>query len=479
MIKNDINESLAYRLLPWLAATAFFMQALDTSILNTALPAMAKSLNKSPLNMQSAIVSYALTLALFIPINGYLVDRFGTRNIFVIAISFFSVGSLCCALSTSLFWLDVSRILQGIGGSMMVPVSRLTLIKYFERHEFLAALNTSLTFGLIGLLIGPVLGGYLVQALSWHWIFLINLPVGIIGIIAGIKFMPNLFGSRAPFDFIGAFLISVAMVSLTLTFELINEGISPGIPIFLSFLAILALLIYRFYARYAKFAIFPLTLFELHTFRIGLMGNLISRLGISAMPFLVILLLQVVFGYSPIMAGLIFVPMAMASVIMKKLAQPILKKFGYRHVLLYNTFIVGIIIISLSFLNPLSPIIIIIIQLFILGFVSSLQFTSMNSIALADLEDGLISSGNSLVTISQQLAISFGIAFAAVLLRMFSDTMGQVSHNIDYAFKITFIIFGLITCLSSLIFNRLHPEDGYNLITKIKKIDKSRGQDAI
>lgn len=208
MIKNDIDKLLTYRLLPWIAATAFFMQTLDTSILNTALPAMAKSLNKSPLNMQSVIISYALTLALCIPINGYLVDRFGTRNIFVIAIAFFSVGSLCCALSTSLFWLDVSRILQGIGGSMMVPVPRLTLIKYFKRHEFLAALNTSLTFGLVGLLISPNLGGYLVQTLSWHWIFLINLPVGIIGIIAGIKFMPNLLGIRSPFDFIGAFLIS-------------------------------------------------------------------------------------------------------------------------------------------------------------------------------------------------------------------------------------------------------------------------------
>lgn len=264
-----------------------------------------------------------------------------------------------------------------------------------------------------------------------------------------------------------------------LTFELINEGTGIGVPIFLFMLAILFLLIYRFYARYAKFAVFPLALFELHTFRIGLMGNLISRLGIFAIPFLVILLLQVVFGYLPIMAGLIFSPMAVASVIMKKLAQPILKKFGYRRVLLYNTVIVGLIIMSLSFLNPFSSIIIIIIQLFILGFVSSLQFTSMNSIALADLEGSLMSSGNSLVTINQQLAISFGIAFGGVLLRMFSDTVGQVTHNIHYAFKIIFIILGLITCFSSLIFNRLHPEDGYNLITRIKKIYKSRGQDAI
>lgn len=467
MYKNEVP--IENRLLPWIAAVAFFMQTLDTSILNTALPAMAQDLNESPINMQSAIISYALTLALFIPISGFLADRFGTRNIFVIAIGFFSLGSLFCALSTSLFWLDVSRVVQGIGGSMMVPVSRLTLIKFFKRYEFLAALNTSLTLGMIGPMLGPVLGGYLVQTLSWHWIFLINLPIGVLGIIVALKFMPNVFGTRIPFDFIGAILIGGAVVSATWTFEFINEGTNAKDAILLLLCAVMLLLIYRVYARYAKAPLFPLKLFEISTFRIGLMGNLISRMGISAIPFLMPLLLQVVFGYSALTAGLLLVPMAVAASIMKMLCYPILRYFGYRRVLLCNTILVGVIIMSLALLTPQSSFILITLQLFLLGFANSLQFTAMNSLALADLEGDLTSSGNSLVNVNQQLAISFGIALGAALLRIFSETTPILGHNLYYGFKVTFLLLGLITALSTFIFCKLSHEDGRNLTVKIGK----------
>lgn len=466
MTDNQFISPLMYKMMPWIAAMAFFMQTLDTSILNTALPSIASELNESPLNMQSAVISYALAVALFIPVSGFFSDRFGTRNVFMAAVLLFSIGSLLCALSSSLIMLDISRVIQGIGGAMMVPVSRLALIKSFKRSDFLAALNASTIPGLIGPVIGPVLGGYLVQVASWHWIFLINIPIGLMGIVAGWKFMPNIKGARSRFDGVGVLCISIAMISATLALEFINEGMNIYYSLILFIGCLVLLILYVGHAKRVSSPIFPLVLFNIHTFRIGIIGNLISRLGISAAPFLMPLLLQVAFGYSAIHAGLMLMPMAIASLVMKTFVQPILRYFGYRHVLMINTLIVGVIITMMSLLNKDSPIILFAGLLFCLGATNSLQFTSMNSITLADLPPDLTSSGNSLMAVNQQLAISFGIACGAVLVRLFSYQSEMINHDIANAFKMSFLVLGIITCLSSLIFRRLYPQDGKNLTAK-------------
>ncbi|QIQ20894.1 DHA2 family efflux MFS transporter permease subunit [Zophobihabitans entericus] len=452
-----------YRMMPWIAAMAFFMQTLDTSILNTALPSMAVYLNESPLNMQSAVISYALTLALFIPVSGFLADRFGTQRVFTFSVFLFTLGSLFCALSNTLFMLDVSRVVQGVGGAMMMPVSRLTLIKSFKRSEFLAALNASTMPGLIGPVVGPVLGGYLVEVATWHWIFLINIPIGIIGIIMGIKYMPNIKGNIKPFDGLGFGFIALCVISLTLSLEFISEGLAGrySLMLFAAGMILLGLYIYR--AKRIEYPLFPLGLFSIRTFRIGIIGNLVSRLGISAIPLLIPLLLQVAFSYSSTYSGLILMPMAIASLTMKTLVQPILRRFGYRRVLLVNTMLVGLMIMSLSQLTQQTPIIVICGILFCVGFVNSLQFTSMNSITLADLEGENTSSGNSLMAVNQQLAISFGVAFGAVLITLLSEPSTVIPHNVDSAFEISFIILGLVTFFSSIIFTRLTPKDGQNL----------------
>lgn len=452
-----------YKFIPWIAATAFFMQSLDTSILNTALPAIAQDLNESPLNMQSAIISYVLTLALFIPVSGVLADKLGTRNVFVLAVFLFLLGSIACALSPSLIWFDVGRIIQGMGGSMMVPVSRLVIIKSFKRSELLSALNNATIPGLIGPIIGPILGGYLVQMMSWHWIFLINLPIGLVGIITALKFMPNLYGKSHPFDIIGVLLVSSAAMSVTLGLELINDNLTYLVLLLFVFAGI-GLFYYLQHARRTLYPIFPLALFNIHTFRIGIMGNLISRLGISATPFLVPLLLQIAFGYSAIQSGILLLPMAVAALIMRTWSQRILNRFGYRHVLIYNTLFAGLAIIALSLLQKDSSIIVYIILLFALGFFNSLQFTAMNSITLSNLEGDLTSSGNSLMAVNQQLAVSFGVALGAVLVQFFSQHVDLFHHDVDKAFKISFILLGLITCGSVLIFSQLKATDGRNLI---------------
>lgn len=460
-MNNEIQlPPFVYRILPWIAAIAFFMQSLDTSILNTALPTMAKDLNESPLNMQSAVISYAITLALFIPVSGFLSDRFGTKNIFVMAVLLFTLGSLLCALSNSLIFLDISRVIQGIGGSMMVPVSRLVLIKSFKRSEFLEALNTATIPGLVGPVLGPVLGGYLVDMVSWHWVFFINLPIGILGAIISWRYMPNIKGERMPFDLFGFLFIVIAFISATLSVEFLSHNQSGHFSLMLAITSLIFLLIYRAYAKKAQAPLFPLSLFQIRTFKIGIVGNLVCRLGISGVPFLIPLLLQVGFGYSAIFAGVMLVPMAIASICTRIFIPRILSRLGYRFVLIGNTIVAGVLIFLMSQLSLSTPIAVLCLLLFCIGGVNSMQYTAMNSITLANLHGESTSSGNSLMAVNQQLAISFGTGFGAVLVRLISNTTNTIN-----AFQITFIILGIVTVLSSIIFARLKEQDGQNLIS--------------
>ncbi|MBP6345055.1 DHA2 family efflux MFS transporter permease subunit [Neisseriaceae bacterium CLB008] len=452
------------KILPIIVASAIFMQMLDATILNTALPSMARDLNESPLNMQSAIISYALTVALLIPVSGYFADRYGTKKTFMVAVVLFCIGSLLCALSPTLSTLVFSRVIQGIGGAMMTPIARLTLIKAYDRSEFLSVINYATMPALIGPIIGPLVGGYLVEVASWHWVFLINIPIGVLGLISAYKFMPDFREPEVHMDFLGYALFGSAVVLLSLGLEFAGQG--AGLPFAVTVMAIgLALL--AGYVRYAErmpSPLFSMDLFKIRTFRIGIWGNLVTRVGISAMPLLLPLLLQVAFLNSASTAGWMLAPMAIAALLIKPFIKPLLTRYSYRKVLVGNTLFIGFMSILLALPTANTPLYYLIPLLFVMGASNSIQFTAMNTISLSNLRPHQASSGNSLVAVNQQLSIGFGIAIGAACLRFF-DGQNWVGDT-HTAFRITFVILGLATMASSLVFSRLHQKDGDNLAQK-------------
>lgn len=462
-VPTEQNNEAIKKVLPIILATSIFMQMLDSTILNTSLPSIAKDLNESPLDMQNAIISYVLTLALFMPVSGFLSDKFGTKKVFIFALFLFSLGSLFCSLSQNLTHLVLARIVQGVGGSLMTPVGKLALIRTFPKNELLKAMNFAIVPALIGPVLGPLVGGYMVDYLSWHWIFLINIPFGLIGILLSLKYMPNYKSTIIDFDLKGFFIFAAASLLLSISLELFGNTVrvSPVLLIFTG--GFLMLYWYYRHAERDNNPIFPLNLFQVRTFRVGIVGNLATRLGISSIPLLLPMMIQIAYGQSAVVSGWIVAPMALTAMFGKSVVIRILNTFGYRKTLMVNTFIIGVLICCLAIPSIHTSIYWYIPIIAILGFFNSIQFTSMNSISIADLRQYHTSSGNSLISVNQQLAIGFGIAFGLLVLKVFQGDVKLIHNEIHNAFRYTFLVVGFLTILSGLIFRRLHFKDGDNL----------------
>jgi len=451
------------KLLPVILATAIFMQMLDSTILNTSLPAIARDLNESPLNMQNAIISYVLTLAVFMPVSGFLSDKFGTKRVFMFSLVLFSLGSLFCSLSQNLTQLVVARMVQGVGGSLMTPVGKLALIRTFPKQELLKAMNFAIIPALIGPVLGPLVGGYMVDYLSWHWIFLINIPIGLLGIALSLRFMPDYKSPIIDFDLKGFLIFAAASLLLSIALELFGNTVHVT-PVLLVFLG--GFLMLYFYYRHAKTdnnPIFPLNLFQVRTFRVGILGNLATRLGISAIPLLLPMMIQIAYGRSAVTSGWIVAPMAITAMFGKSAVIGILDRFGYRQTLMTNTFVIGFLICCMAIPAVNASIYWYMPIIAVLGFFNSIQFTAMNTISIADLRQYHTSSGNSLVSVNQQLAIGFGVAFGLIVLKIFQGDVKLIHDEIHNAFRYTFLVVGALTILSGAIFRRLHDSDGDNM----------------
>ena len=454
------------RLLPWVVAIAFFMQTLDGTILNTTLPTMARDLGESPLRMQSVVIAYMLTVALFIPASGWLADRFGTRRAFLAAIVLFSLGSLLCALSPSLPWLVAARVAQGIGGALLLPVGRLTILRAYPRSELLKVLSFVTIPGLVGPLVGPPLGGWLVEVASWHWVFLINLPVGVLGVFASLRYMPDLRGAvDQRFDWPGFVMFSLGLVLVTLGLQGLGEhAISAPLSILLVMGGLAAMAAYWVHAARDTKPLFSLTLFEIPTFSVGILGNLFARLGSGAMPFLTPLFLQVGLGYSPSVAGLTMVPTVVGAMLIKFFAEPVIRRFGYRRVLVVNTLLLGGFIAGFSLVGAATPHGVILLYLGLFGVINSMQFTAMNTITLGDLDDVRASGGNSLLSVVMQLSMSLGVAAAGALLAAFAVTtvppVAARSAELLHTFHATYLCMGVLSALAAGIFFQLGRREG-------------------
>ncbi|AJH15671.1 multidrug transporter subunit MdtD [Myroides profundi] len=459
-----IKDERTRKYLPWLGALAIFMQALDATILNTGLPSIAKSLGESPLGMQSIIVSYTLTVALLIPLSGWLADRFGTKRIFILAVGLFTLGSVFCSMSATLDQLVLARIFQAVGGAMMVPVARLTLIYAYPKNQLLKVINFITIPGLIGPMLGPAVGGFLVEKLSWHWIFLINVPVGVIAVLFARKIIPNFTNTVGRFDLLGWVLFSGGLTTLTLVIEKWNSPTISSVQLItLFFVAMLMGVAYVFYARMTKEPLIKLSLFKITTLRLGLIGNLITRFGIGGMPLMIPLLLQVGYGYSAMYAGMMMIPQALSNLVSRNFVVPIVRRFGYRSTLITNTVLTGLLISCFFFIMPTTPYWVIILLMIGNGAFNAIQFTSMNTISLADLDQDTSSEGNSLLSVTQQLAVSLGISLSAMVLMLFQNSQIAESGDKIGVFRYTFLVMGLITVLSSLVFTNLSKDAGSSM----------------
>jgi EmrB/QacA subfamily drug resistance transporter len=448
-----------YRPLLWLVAMGFFMQALDSTIVNTALPAMARSLGESPLRMQSVVIAYMLTMATVIPASGWLADRIGTRRTFFGAIFIFTVGSVLCASAYSLPMLVAARVVQGVGGAMLLPVGRLTVLRALPRELFLPAMSFVTVPGLVGPLIGPTLGGWLVQALSWHWIFLINVPIGILGGIATLKVMPDLRGERSRFDLKGYLLLAMGMVALSLSLDGFAElGLRQLTVIMLMLFGLATISAYWLHANRVSAPLFSPDLFGVPSFRIGVLGNLFARIGSGSMPFLLPLLLQLSLGYSPAQSGMMLIPVALAAMGVKRFTTPLIRRFGYRLVLVGNTLALGVVMASFAFSGAAEPLWLRIIHMGAFGLINSLQFTAMNTLALKDMSQRQASSGNSLLSMVMMLSMSLGVACASTLLTGFTRWLGTAGGALP-AFHATFLAMGVITLFAAWIFWQLPPDE--------------------
>ncbi len=458
-----MSSATIKRYLPWVVATALFMEQLDSTIVNTAIPAMAASLQVTPLSLKAVVTSYILSLAVCIPVSGWMADRFGTRRVFGAAVALFTVSSVLCGLALNAPMLVAARILQGIGAAMMMPVGRLAIIRTFPKAELLVAMNFVIIPALIGPLLGPTVGGLIVNWLSWREIFFVNVPVGLAALYLVYRHMPDYRGdSPRPLDVIGLVLFGSGTALLSWLLEIFGEHtIDPtsfGVLFMLSFSLLAA---YVWHAREMTYPLLRLALFRIRTFRISVAGGFLTRLGVGGLPFLLPLLYQLGLGLPAWQSGLLMMPTAAAAMGMKLISSRVLRHFGYRQVLIVNTVMIGVTIGLYALVTAATPMFVIVLLGLALGFFNSLQFSSMNSMAYADVETSDSSMASTISSTFQQISMSFGLAFGSLITAWYLGDLPQTDRlAVTGALHHAFLTLGALTIASSLSFWALRARDG-------------------
>ena len=449
------------RIVPLIIAVALFMENMDSTVIATSLPAIAADIGTNPLALKLAVTSYLLSLAIFIPASGWTADRFGARTVFRAAIAVFVLGSIGCALSNSLTDFVIARIVQGMGGAMMTPVGRMVLVRSIPKRELVSAMAWVTTPALIGPVLGPPVGGFITTYATWHWIFIINVPIGLVGIALATRYIEDIRAEKhEPFDIVGMVLAGLGIAGIAFGLSVLGLNFLPwtvvaalvtGGAIFVA--------AYLAHARHTANPALDLTLFRLPTFRASVTGGFIFRLGIGALPFLLPLMLQIGFGMTPFRSGLITFVSAVGAMTMKVAAATVLRRFGFRNILVTNALVSACFLAACATFTQATPVAVMLVLLLVGGFFRSLQFTSINTIAYADVEAARVSRATSLVSVAQQLAISAGVAFGALAVQLTVQFRG-VGPLQAADFPPAFLAVAAISALSALIFMQLSPEAG-------------------
>ncbi len=452
------------RVVPLIVAVALFMENMDSTVIATSLPAIARAIGTNPLALKLAVTSYLLSLAICIPASGWTADRFGARNVFRIAIGVFVLGSIGCAASHSLEEFVLARIVQGMGGAMMTPVGRLIMVRSIDKKRLLNAMSWVTVPALIGPICGPPLGGFITTYASWHWIFLINVPMGLVGIVMASWYIDNVrVENHDPFDVVGFVLAGLAVAGLAFGLSVMGlEFLPTNIVATLLAVGAVAAVAYVIHARHTPAPILDLDLLKLPTFRASILGGFLFRLGIGALPFLLPLLLQIGFNLTPFQSGLITFTSALGSMFMKAAVASVLNRFGYRNVLLYNSLLSSAFLAACATFVPGMPFAVMIAILLSGGFFRSLQFTSINTIAYAEIEPAKMSRATALTAAAQQLSLSTGVAVGALVVEITLRLKhGAVMGAAD--FPPAFLIVGALAATAALAFIQLSPEAGAEL----------------
>lgn len=448
-------------LIPAIIGSALLMQTMNATVIANALPTMAVALNESPLRLNLAITMFLLASAVFLPVSGWVADKFGAKRIFMVSMVLFALSSAACGFAQDLTQLVIARMFQGMAGAMMAPVGRLVLLRTTPKEELVGAMSVMTMPALLGPVIGPVVGGAIVTLADWRWIFFLSIPVAVVGVALVARYVPNVREQEvSPVDIKGILLTGLGLAGLIFGFENIGRDMLPPLWVAgLFFGGAGALVLYWLHARGNRHAIIDLSVFRIQTFTASVVGGAFMRIAMGATPFMLAMLLQVGFGLSALQAGLMTFISAAGALVMKTAAPPILRRFGFRTVLIVNALIVAASFVAYGFFKPTTPHWLIMTILAIGGFFRSLHFTSLNGLAFADIEQAGMSRASTTSSMMQQLVQSIGIGLAATLMHAFMTARGD-THLTTEAISPAFVVVGLVTLISLVFFIPLPRDAG-------------------